>query len=200
VIAAWHRFRIWRRTRPFWGGLVVIIGAIEELVSERAPFSLVTHIGIPGLTGYLIPSFILLCGVLLWSMPIARVYYSVLTILLALASWITSNLGGYLFGMLINIIGGALAFAWTTDADYSWPLPIRGKPRIGLPSWTRDLVFQLQPSDLGVRSPSALGAQRVQRPALPAPRPPATEEGDSSHPAAGAGDRGPDVVLRRRPG
>jgi Family of unknown function (DUF6114) len=195
VIAAWHRFRIWRRTRPFWGGLVVIIGALEELVSERAPFSLVTHIGIPGLTGYLIPTFILLCGVLLWSMPIARVYYSVLTILLALVSWTTSNLGGYLFGMLIDMVGGALAFAWTTNTDNSWPLRIRGKPHIGLPSWTRDLVFQLQPSHLGIRSPAALDTRRVERPALPAPRPPATAQDHSSHHPA----RAADVVLRRRP-
>lgn len=157
-------------------------------MSERAPFSLVTHIGIPGLAGFLIPTFILLCGVLLWSMPIARVYYSVLTILLALASWITSNLGGFLFGMLINMIGGALAFAWTTDADYSWPRLIRGKPHIGLPSWTRDLVFQLQPSHLGVRPIAALDTQHVERPALAAPRPPATAQDDSSHRPAGADD------------
>lgn len=162
-------FRIWRRTRPFWGGLLVIIGSCEMLVSERAPFQVVTHIGVTGLAGYLIPTFILLCGVMLWFVPIAWIYYSLLTIVLALASWITSNLGGFLIGMLIDIVGGSLAFAWTTDADHPSPRQIRGELRIALPSWARDLTDRLQPGHLAMRSPAALDWQRVERPALPAP-------------------------------
>ena len=85
-------------------------------MSERDPHPVVTHIGIQGVALVIIPTFILLCGVLLWLVPIAWIYYSILTILLALGSWITSNLGGFFIGMLIDIVGGALAFAWTTDA------------------------------------------------------------------------------------
>ncbi len=116
------------------------------LVSERAPFPVVTHIGVTGLAGYLIPTFILLCGVMLWFVPIAWIYYSILTIVLALASWITSNLGGFFIGMLIDIVGGALAFAWTTDADYGSCGWIRGELRIGLPSWARGLYPSFSPA------------------------------------------------------
>jgi hypothetical protein len=146
------------------------------LVSERAPFQVVTHIGVTGLAGYLIPTFIMLCGVMIWFVPIAWIYYSVLSILLALASWITSNLGGYFIGILIDIVGGALAFAWMTDADYARSRWIRGELRIGLPPWARELVGHLQPGHLARRSPSALDWQRVERPALPAP--PRTALGD----------------------
>jgi hypothetical protein len=138
------------------------------LVAERAPFQVVTHIGVTGLAGYLIPAFILLCGFMLWLVPIAWIYYSILTILLALASWITSNLGGYFIGMLIDIVGGSLAFAWTTDADDGSPRRIRGEMRFALPYWAHDLVF-LQRRHLVSRSPLALDWRRVERAALPAP-------------------------------
>jgi Family of unknown function (DUF6114) len=121
-----------------------MVGASEMLWSERAPLPVVAHIGIQGLAGYLIPAFILLCGVLLWSMPIAWFYYSLLSILLALASWITSNLGGFFIGMLIDVVGGALAFAWTTDADYGSSGWLRGNPRIGLHSWALGVTSRLR--------------------------------------------------------
>jgi len=110
-------FRIWRRTRPFWGGLLVITGAGEILSSEQGPFQIVIHIGIQGLAGYLIPIMMLLCGVLLWFNPAQRSFYSLLSIVLALGSWITSNLGGFFIGMMLGIVGGALAVAWATGSD-----------------------------------------------------------------------------------
>jgi hypothetical protein len=104
----------------------------------------VTHIGVQGLAGYLIPTFMLVCGVMLWFSPIAWIYHSLLAILLALGSWITSNFGGFFVGMLIGVVGGALAFAWTTDAEYASPGWLRGKPRIVLPSRWLDLLSRLK--------------------------------------------------------
>ena len=126
------------------------------LVSERDPLPVVTHIGTQGLVGYLIPTFILACGVLLWSIPNALTYYSLFAILLGLGSWITSNLGGFFIGMLIDVIGGALAFAWTTDADYGssgW-LHIRSPSE--LPSWAlrRDIPAGTGPGGATGHSPS----------------------------------------------
>ena len=137
-------FRIWRRTRPFWGGLLVILGASEILVSEQAPLPVVTHIGVQGLAGYLIPTFMLLCGLLLWFSPITWIYHSLLAILLALGSWITSNLGGFFIGMLTGVVGGSLAFAWTTDAEYASPGWLTGKPRLALPAKPLDVLVRLK--------------------------------------------------------
>jgi hypothetical protein len=105
--------RRWRRTRPFWGAVLVVLGGAEILVSVRAPLPVVLHVGLQGLAGYLVPVLLLTCGVLLLVTPAQRAFYAVVSIILALASWLTSNLGGFLVGMLLSLVGGCLALAWT---------------------------------------------------------------------------------------
>ncbi|MEU4570514.1 DUF6114 domain-containing protein [Micromonospora sp. NPDC023956] len=107
------RFRRWRRTRPFWGALLVILGGAEILASVRAPLPVILHIGLQGMAGYLVPLLLLTCGVLLLATPAQRAFYAIVSIILALASWLTSNLGGFLIGMLLALVGGCLAVAWT---------------------------------------------------------------------------------------
>jgi len=133
AIRSWRR---WRHSRPFWGGLFVLLGGTVILLSERAPLPLIVHIGIQGLAGYLVPAVLVLCGLLLWFNPGQRVFYSLLSVLLALTSWITSNLGGFFVGMLLGVLGGSLAFAWqprdksqSTDAA---PSPPATPPSAGL--------------------------------------------------------------------
>jgi hypothetical protein len=109
ALLAWQR---WRRTRPFWGGLLIILGGAEMLLSEQAPLPIVIHVGVQGLAGYLVPIVLVLCGLLLWLSPLQQTFYSVLAVVLALASWVTSNLGGFFVGLMLGVIGGALAFAW----------------------------------------------------------------------------------------
>jgi Family of unknown function (DUF6114) len=148
---AWQR---WRRTRPFWGGLLVILGAGEILLSEKAPLPLVIHIGLQGLAGYLVPTVMLLCGLLLWFHPVQKTFYSVLAVLLALGSWITSNLGGFFVGLLLGLIGGSLAFAWsTTDDGRPRGKRRRSKPRDGAPYTGLDQIFR------GRRSASSAAAR-----------------------------------------
>jgi len=109
------RWRRWRKARPFWGGLLVILSGIEILLAVKAPLPVVLHVGMQGLVGYLVPVVLLLCGILLLSNPTQRLFYSTVAAVLALASWATSNLGGFLFGMILGLIGSAAAFAWTPD-------------------------------------------------------------------------------------
>ncbi|MDG6106956.1 hypothetical protein Daura_28115 [Dactylosporangium aurantiacum] len=105
-------FRRWRRSRPFWGGLFIVVAAVEIFLTVKAPLPVVLHIGMQGLAGYLVPIIMFLCGVLLWFSPENRTFYSVLALLMAFASWVTSNLGGFLIGLLLGMIGGSLAFSW----------------------------------------------------------------------------------------
>jgi hypothetical protein len=106
---AWRR---WRRTRPFWGGLLIVLGAVEILLAELAPLSAIVHLGAEGLAGYFVPVVMLLCGVLLWFSPQQRTFYAILALVMSLASWITANLGGFFLGMLLGLVGGSLALAW----------------------------------------------------------------------------------------
>jgi hypothetical protein len=123
-------FRLWRRTRPFWGGFLVSAGACEILSSEQGPLDVVIHIGTQGLAGYLIPVMLLLCGILLWFSPAQRTFYALLAMVLSLGTWITSNLGGFFLGMILGLVGGALAFAWTTDSDRQQLRWYLGNPEI----------------------------------------------------------------------
>jgi uncharacterized protein DUF6114 len=105
-------FRRWRRSRPFWGGFFILLGGGEILFSEKAPLRVIVHFGLTGLAGYLIPAVMVLCGVLVIFNPQQRLFYAILSVLLALATWPTSNLGGFFIGMLFGLIGGSLSFAW----------------------------------------------------------------------------------------
>ncbi|CAM5514775.1 Integral membrane protein OS=Kitasatospora aureofaciens OX=1894 GN=GCM10010502_06250 PE=4 SV=1 [Kitasatospora aureofaciens] len=107
--------RDWRGRRPFWGGLLVTLGGAEILFTLWAPLPLLLHISLVGLAGYLVPSVMLLCGLLILFNPTQRLFYSVLAVLASLASWVTSNLGGFLIGMLLGVVGACLTFGWLPD-------------------------------------------------------------------------------------
>jgi len=105
-------FRYWRRSRPFWGGLIVVLGAAEILITYQAPFGILVHFGLYGLAGYLVPIVLGLLGLLIVFDPAHRTFYSILSVLAALGTWLTSNLGGFFIGMLLGLVGGSLAFGW----------------------------------------------------------------------------------------
>jgi hypothetical protein len=65
---------------------------------------------------------LVLCGLLIWLNPLQQTFYSVLAVVLALGSWVTSNIGGFFVGLMLGVIGGALAFAWQRGDDPVPPL------------------------------------------------------------------------------
>lgn len=112
-------FRAWRRTRPFWGGLLLLLAGLELVLIPlsgillHGAIKLVIYIGIGGVFGVLIGILLITCGLLLWFTPAHRTFYAVAGVVLAMLSFITSNLGGFFLGMLLGITGGSLAFGWT---------------------------------------------------------------------------------------
>ncbi|MGW0767286.1 DUF6114 domain-containing protein [Streptomyces sp. NPDC002676] len=110
-------FRGWRARRPFWGGLLLALGGGEILFTEKASMKVVMHIGMQGLAGYLLPGLMLLLGLLILFNPAQRLFYSITGVLLSLGTWITSNLGGFLLGLLFGVIGSCLAFGWLPDQE-----------------------------------------------------------------------------------
>ncbi len=109
---AWRGFRDWRRTRPFWGGLFVLLGGAEILFTVWAPLGVVLHVGMQNFIGYLVPWVIVVLGALLWFNPAQRIFYSLMALICALGSWLTSNMGGFIVGLLFTLVGAALSFAW----------------------------------------------------------------------------------------
>jgi len=132
----WAAFRGWRRTRPFWGGFLLLLAGIELLLIPlsgifiHGAVRLVVYIGIGGVFGVLLGALLIACGLLLWLNPAHRTFYAIAGVLLAVLSFIASNLGGFFIGMLLGIIGGSMGFGWTPSADQPARRPL-DPPRHG---------------------------------------------------------------------
>ncbi|MGP3684713.1 DUF6114 domain-containing protein [Streptomyces sp. IBSNAI002] len=108
-----RRLRAWRRTRPFWGGLLLVLGGTELLLVPLSPLTVLVSLGLGGIAAIGIGVALVLAGLFLWFLPQARAYVSLHALLLSVLSFVATNLGGFLVGMLLGIAGSALAFAWT---------------------------------------------------------------------------------------
>jgi uncharacterized protein DUF6114 len=124
-----NAFRRWQAGRPFWGGLLLTLGGTEILLTEKASLKVVMHIGMQGLAGYLLPAVMLLCGLLILFNPAQRLFYSIVGVLLSLGTWLTSNLGGFLIGLLLGAAGSCLAFGWLPDQEPRTSLRRRRRTR-----------------------------------------------------------------------
>ncbi|MEV7729506.1 DUF6114 domain-containing protein [Streptomyces sp. NPDC087917] len=107
------RLRAWRRTRPFWGGLLLVLGGAELLLVPLSPLTVLVSLGLGGIAAIGIGVALIAAGLFLWFLPQARAYVSVHALLLSVLSFVATNLGGFLVGMLLGIAGSALAFGWT---------------------------------------------------------------------------------------
>jgi hypothetical protein len=119
-----RKFRAWRRVRPFWAGVLLILAALPILYF---PYF---HLSLGGLTlamsttagaGSLVIGILLIVlGICMWFQPQIKIFGGVAAILLSLVSLPVSNFGGFFIGLLLGMIGGALAIAWApvkTDGE-----------------------------------------------------------------------------------
>jgi uncharacterized membrane protein len=109
------RFTVWRRQRPFIGGLLVVVAGIEMFFSGQLDIGhLHVQLGIEGMQATLIPIALVLLGILAVTMPAHHVFYGVLSLAVGLYALIGVNLGGFLIGTILACIGGVLVVAWMT--------------------------------------------------------------------------------------
>jgi hypothetical protein len=109
----WARFRVWARSRPFIGGLLVVLGGIELFCSGQLDLGNIRiQFGIEGLQATVIPIALVALGVLAVCSPAQRVFYGIVALALAVYSLIGVNLGGFVLGMLLSAVGGVLVVAW----------------------------------------------------------------------------------------
>lgn len=141
-------FRMWRRSRPFWGGLLLILAGLEMVaipllsVLAHTSVKVVIYIGIGGVFGVLIGGLLVACGLLVWFHPAQRVFYAIAGVLLAVVSFIATNLGGFFVGMLLGVTGGSLSFGWAPVAGGQRPGRPRRSPREDDPSDGLDVVIR----------------------------------------------------------
>ncbi|WP_181445596.1 DUF6114 domain-containing protein [Gryllotalpicola protaetiae] len=106
-------FTRWRTERPFWGAVLIALGGIEEFFSGQLDIGKIhVQLGLEGLQAAVIPAVLVLLAVLILLMPVHRIFYGIIALLLSLYSLIGVNLGGFIIGMLLSSVGGVLAVAW----------------------------------------------------------------------------------------
>ncbi|AYG84110.1 hypothetical protein DWB77_06319 [Streptomyces hundungensis] len=109
--------RGWRRTRPFWAGLFLLLGGVELLVVPLSPLTILVSLGLGGIAAIGIGLALAVAGLFLWFLPHTRHYVSINALILSVLSFAATNLGGFLIGMALGITGSAMGFAWTPHEE-----------------------------------------------------------------------------------
>ncbi|MDI5962721.1 DUF6114 domain-containing protein [Streptantibioticus silvisoli] len=138
-------FRTWRGQRPFWAGLLTLLGGLPIMYFPYAHLtlgSLTVRMATTAGSGSLIIGVLLVVlGLTMWFQASARVFAGVAAILLSLVSLVVSNFGGFLIGYLPALIGGCLACAWA---------PARKATASAVPDGTAASVVSDEPAATGI--------------------------------------------------
>jgi len=108
--------RAWRRTRPFWAGLLVLLAAAPIIYFPYFNLSLgalsVAMSTTAGAGSLVIGLTLIVLGGLLWFQPVIRYFAGCVAVFLGVLSLPISNFGGFFIGTLLAATGGLLALAW----------------------------------------------------------------------------------------
>jgi hypothetical protein len=112
-----RKFREFRYTRPFWGALFVLVAGLEIGFLPLGPTDALIRAGKGAFTALACSGLLLVMGLVILFLPTQRMAAGIIAVLVSLASFPLSNLGGFVVGMLLGIVGGSLAFGWVPDKD-----------------------------------------------------------------------------------
>jgi hypothetical protein len=107
------RFHGWRRSRPFWGGLWCVLGGAIIAYGPTTAFEVILVSGTTVWVGILVGVLVALMGLFLWFAPQQRHLAGLLAAIFAMVSLFTSDYGGFVIGLVLGTLGGALGFAWS---------------------------------------------------------------------------------------
>lgn len=117
----WQTFRLWRHQRPFWAGMFSLLSGLIILAPPYASLKIgemvVSISTIGGVSALLIGAIMIICGISLWTSPQFRFAAGVVSMILALVALVTVNLGSFLIGTILGLIGGGLAIAWSNGGN-----------------------------------------------------------------------------------
>ncbi|MGQ0632001.1 MAG: DUF6114 domain-containing protein [Sporichthyaceae bacterium] len=108
-------FRGFRRTRPFWGGLLVIAAALIIGYLPFGPTDDLIRAGSSAAAGLFAAVVLGVLGLVILLIPSQRILAGLAAVLVSLAAFVLSNLGGFVVGMLAGILGGSMAVGWVPD-------------------------------------------------------------------------------------
>lgn len=105
-------FRAWRRTRPFWGGLWTVLAGLEIVKAMSFSIGLALTGGWSHSAGYVMGGGLVLFGLTAWFAPHYRGLAGILAFLIALGAFPWANLGGYVLGSVLGIVGSSMIWSW----------------------------------------------------------------------------------------
>ncbi|MFE4922317.1 DUF6114 domain-containing protein [Streptomyces sp. NPDC056661] len=113
----WRRFNDWRTDRPFSAGVLTMLGGAVILYLPYASLPIsqlpLWTATIAGSSSLIIGTLLVLLGMIMWFHPIGRVVEGIAAIVLALLSIPMCNLGGFLAGLILTLLGASLSISWT---------------------------------------------------------------------------------------
>lgn len=104
--------RRWRRTRPFWSGVYLIAGGLEIPAVPLSPLPVMISLGIAGIASLAIGVILIVAGLFMWFAPRHRHFVGIFAMIVSISSFVAANLGGFLLGMLLGVLGSAMGVAW----------------------------------------------------------------------------------------
>jgi hypothetical protein len=112
-LSSWRaNFREWRQSRPFWGCLFGLVAGVEIYLVAAAPLKVMAMQGLPGLLTLMIALVAIVCSGVTLFQPHLRMLTGLVVLILAPISILATNLGGFIIGMVLLIVGGGLILAW----------------------------------------------------------------------------------------
>lgn len=112
IAATREWFRAFRRTRPFWGGLWTMLAGAWIVRIMSTDLLLAFSGGWNYSAGYTLGGALVSFGLVAWFAPHYRTLVGIFAFVVALAAFPAANLGGYLVGSVLGIIGGSMIWAW----------------------------------------------------------------------------------------
>jgi hypothetical protein len=108
-------FRRFRRSRPFWAGVLVVIAGLELGALPIGPTDALIRAGRSAGAGLACAALLLVMGLVILGLPSQRVVAGLVAVGASLGSFVLSNLGGFVVGMLLGVLGGSMAVGWVPD-------------------------------------------------------------------------------------
>ncbi|TWF91573.1 DUF6114 domain-containing protein [Kitasatospora viridis] len=96
----------------FWAAVWTALGGFIIFYLPLAPISAMLHVGLGGITGMAGGAILMALALLMLLIPSQRYTAGVIAVLVGVASFPLTNLGGFFVGMFLAVLGGAMAVGW----------------------------------------------------------------------------------------
>ncbi|MEY8565615.1 DUF6114 domain-containing protein [Corynebacteriaceae bacterium 7-707] len=111
-----RRFSRWRKERPFAAGLLMMLAGVVIMAPAYLSFQ-ISNIQIQistmgGVSTLVIGILLITCGLMCWFRGEGRILAGVAALILSILALWQSNFGGFGVGLILGLVGGALALAW----------------------------------------------------------------------------------------